>query len=199
MKEDRLIEEAASSRLSQAASVAASIAGRPGQPERPPCDDAFDAVYATYAPLLRKIAVRKFHIPRGDADGLVHDVFATYLTHPQRVRELHPYLIGGICNAARRYWQRTDAERAMFCDGEVCAATPDDALLDSVVRSLLLAATLARLGPSCRETLQRFYLQGESAASIAATRSTTQNSILQLLHYCRARARAAYQSLNEVS
>jgi RNA polymerase sigma factor (sigma-70 family) len=155
----------------------------------------FDDVYDAYRPLLRKIAMGKFHVPRADVDTLVHDVFTTYLAHQDRVRELHPYLVGGICNAARDYWRRTERERAIFCDAEVCPATPDDALLDSVVQTLLVRSALAVLGPSCRDALHRFYVEGETASAIADSRDTTQASILRLLQYCRERARAAYRAL----
>jgi hypothetical protein len=122
-------------------------------------DDVYD-VYDAYRPLLRKIAMGKFHVPRADVDTLVHDVFTTYLAHQDRVRELHPYLVGGICNAARDYWRRTERERAVFCDAEVCPATPDDALLDSVVQTLLVRSALGVLGPSCRDALHRFLRRG---------------------------------------
>lgn len=148
----------------------------------------FDAVYNVYRPLLRKIAMRKFHIPRGDVDTLVHDVFTTYLAQQDRVRELHPYLIGGICNAARDYWRKADREKAVFCDADICPATPGDALVEDVVQTLLVRSALSTLGESCRDALYRFYVDGDTATCIADSRSTTQGSILRLLHYCRERA-----------
>jgi DNA-directed RNA polymerase specialized sigma24 family protein len=178
--------------LSESQSVAGTL-GTAAQEETV----CFDTIYTTYAPLLRKIAMRKFHIPRADVDTIVHDVFATYLAQQERVREVHPYLIGGICNAAREYWRKVDRERAVFCDGDVCAAMTDDRLLESLTQNLLAQSALSTLGPSCRETLRRFYVDGESASSIAASRDTTDNAIFRLLHYCRARARDAYRALAE--
>ena len=157
----------------------------------------FDTVYTTYAPLLRKIAMRKFHVPRADVDSIVHDVFATYLAHQERVRELHPYLIGGICNAAREYWRKVDRERAVFCDGDVCAAMTDDRLLESLTQNLLAQSALRTLGSKCRETLRSFYIDGETASAIAAARNSSANYIFRLLHYCRARAREAYRALTD--
>ena len=160
-------------------------------------DAAFDELYQTYVPLLRAIAMRKFGIPFADVDELVQDVFATYLTHAARVRELRPYLIGGICNAARQYWREAEAERKVFCELDPALARTEEAVLEPLIRNTLMAAALSRLGSSCRETLRRFYLDGESAISIAASRSTTPNTIHQLLNYCRGRARAAYRAMNE--
>ena len=73
---------------------------------------AADAVYVEHAPLLRAIALRRFHIPSGDVDALVHDVFATYFVNASNVRALRPYLIGAICNASRQYWRKRDAAPA---------------------------------------------------------------------------------------
>jgi hypothetical protein len=73
----------------------------------------FESIYSSYAPLLRRIAMFKFGVPRADADPLVHDVFATYLANPTNVRDLHPYLIGAICNASRQYLRRDASEGAL--------------------------------------------------------------------------------------
>lgn len=191
MKEDRHIS------IVGAESLAETVPAIGAAGTHDECDPEFDRLYETYVPLLRRIAMRKFQIPRGDVDELVQDVFATYLTHSARVREIRPYLIGGICNAARQYWRETDAERRVFCDADVCSAQSDDAVLESLIRNTLMSAALSRLGASCRETLRRFYLDGESAISIAASRDTTQNSIHQLLNYCRGRAREAYRAMRE--
>ena len=71
-------------------------------------------------------------------------------------------------------------------------------MLEPLIRNTLMAAALGRLGESCRETLRRVYLDGESAISIAASRETNPNSIHQLLNYCRGRAREAYRAMKEV-
>lgn len=160
---------------------------------------SFDSIYATYLPLLRNIAVRKFGVPRDEAETLAHDVFTTYLANPTNVRELHPYLIGAICNAARQFCRRNASERAIFCEGEVCHATPPNDLVDGVIRALVVRKTLSHLGDSCRETLRRFYLLGETAPAIAAARKTSANYILRLLHYCRKRARALYDQMQRGS
>ena len=159
----------------------------------------FEAIYNAYLPLLRKIAIRKFEIEEQDVDGLVHDVFATYLANPSNVRDLHSYLIGGICNASRQHRRRYTSERALFCRDSTCAATPNDELIDGVVRNLVVTAGLARLGPSCRDTLQRFYLIGETAPAIARSRNTTANYIRRLLTFCRSRLRAIYSETRVAS
>jgi RNA polymerase sigma factor (sigma-70 family) len=163
-------------------------------------DDAgtrFDELYATYQPLLRRIAMRKFGIPLSDVDDLVQDVFATYLANPANVRDLHPYLIGAICNASRQYRRRDEAAPfSPLPEHGGCGATPDDELIDGVVRNLIIRATLNRLGTSCRETLERFYLLGETTRSIAQTRDKSANYICRLLNYCRNRARSIFAEIS---
>jgi RNA polymerase sigma factor (sigma-70 family) len=156
---------------------------------------AFEEAYLRFAPLLRKIAVRKFHIPRGDAETLVHDIFATYLMHASSVRNLEPYLIGAICNASRHYLRRRDATDALFCGETPCMAAPDDDLLREVDRKLLLSRVLARVGSRCRDLLHRYYLRGETTQSIADALHSTPGSVLVFLHQCRKRARAAFDGL----
>jgi len=157
----------------------------------------FDALYASYAPLLRKIAMRKFGIPAGDVDDLVQDVFASYLANQAAVRDLHPYLIGAICNASRQYRRKGDASPfSPRPEHRECGATPGDELIDGVIRNLVIRTTLARLGESCRDTLERFYLLGETTAAIAERRRKTANYICRLLNYCRNRARSIYAGMH---
>lgn len=159
---------------------------------------AFDDLYGTCEPLLRKIAIRKFGVPPRDAEDLVHDVFATYLANRANVFDPKAYLIGAICNASRQYWRKDEA--SPFCDApDECAAAPDEALTNGVIRNLLVGATLRQLGERCRETLQRFYLRGETTLEIARSRDTTSNYICRLLNYCRNRARALYARMSEGS
>lgn len=156
--------------------------------------EPFDALYASHRPLLRKIAIRKFDVPAADVDDLVQDVFATYFANSANVHDPHAYLIGATCNAARRYWRRDHA--SPFCAASAaCAATPTDEVIDGVIRNLVIGATLRRLGESCRETLERFYLRGESTAAIAESRETSANYICRLLNYCRNRARSLYREM----
>lgn len=190
-----LVDQAFPDRLIVVANAAVAARAGAGAPDSAAA--RFEVIYTAYAPLLRKIAMRKFGIPRGDAEALAHDVFATYLANPANVRNLRPYLIGAICNASRQHLRRDAAERELFCGEPICAAAPDEDLVEGVIRNIILSTTLAQLGPSCRETLRRFYFTGESAPMIAQSRNTTANYILRLLNYCRNRARAIYAAMSK--
>ena len=157
--------------------------------------DAVEEIYLTYSPLLRRIALRKFGIPLDEVDGLVNDVFTTYLTNPAVVRDVQPYLIGGICNASRDYWRARHRE-APLVDAESLEA--DDSLLDGIPRRMALAATLCRLRTECRELLRRYYFDGEKKEAIAATIGTSPDNVLYRLHICRRRARKVYETLTRV-
>lgn len=154
-----------------------------------------DDLYTRHAPLLRYIAMTKFHVPGEDVDELVQDVFASYLASPTTVRSPRPYLIGAICNAARHYWREKKNEEAALANVEVVLPPEADRIVDSLGRKLLLATTLSRIGSKCRDLLRRYYLNEESTASIAEDRSTTRDYVLFLLHRCRKNAREIVRSL----
>ena len=158
---------------------------------------SFEEAYLQFAPLLRKIAVKKFGVPIVEAESLVHDVFATYFTNAGEVNAVGPYLIGGICNAARHYLRRADAKHAMFCEEVPCAAMPTEAMQASVERKLLLRRLLARIGMRCRDLLWRYYIVGEDTETIALALSFKPVTVRIWLSRCRKRALSAYDGMTE--
>jgi RNA polymerase sigma factor (sigma-70 family) len=171
----------------------------------PPCADAaasaappagFEEVYLRYAPTLRKIAVRKFHIPAGEAETLVHDVFATYLMHAASVYAVERYLVGAICNASRYYLRRSDAADALFCSETPCMALPDARLQEELDRKLLLSRILAGVGRRCRDLLHRYYIDGDTSSAIAESMESTPGTVLVFLHKCRRRALETYRAMS---
>lgn len=158
---------------------------------------SFEEAYLRFAPLLRKIAIKKYGIPMAEAEPLVHDVFATYFTNADEVNDVGPYLVGGICNAARHYLRRADARDAIFCGEDPCAAAPTESILLEVERKLLLRGLLARIGSRCRDLLRRYYVAGESTRAIADTLHFKPMTVLICLSKCRKRALAAYHAMTE--
>jgi RNA polymerase sigma factor (sigma-70 family) len=174
----------------------ASVRGvRAAEPHGAPA--AFEEAYLRYAPLLRKIAVRKFGISPADAEPLVHDVFATYLTHSSQVQNLEGYLIGGICNASRHHLRRGAAASELFCGEEPCAAAPTESIALEVERKILIGRLLGRIGSRCRELLHRYYVNGETTSAIAGELQFKPASVLIFLSKCRQKARLAYHALHE--
>lgn len=154
----------------------------------------FDLLYAAYRPLLRRVAMRKFGVPPRDAEDLVQDVFATYLVREAEVRNPPAYLYNAISKASQRYGQRRAYGRAerQIDDHQELPGDSTEHFDDEIIRMLMLRATMEKLGPSCRDTLYRFHVLGEKAASIAASREKKENYIYRLLNYCRNRARDIY-------
>ena len=93
----------------RAAPVPEQSAGR-GAPAR------FEEAYLQFAPRLRKVAIAKFGVTPEDAEGLVQDVFATFFMHSDAVEQVERYLIGAICNAARKHLKRSGTADVLFCD-----------------------------------------------------------------------------------
>jgi DNA-directed RNA polymerase specialized sigma24 family protein len=160
---------------------------------------AFEEAYLLYAPRLQRIAIRRFRIEPGDAEVLVQDVFTTYFQHAASVQMLEPYLIGAICNASRNFLRRSSASKALFCGEHPCAATPDDALLNELVRKTLLAKMLARVGEPCRSLLRRFYVNGDGTEVLARLFNITRPAVKVKLFKCRQRALEAYRLMTERS
>jgi RNA polymerase sigma factor (sigma-70 family) len=154
--------------------------------------DAVELLYLRYAPILRRVAIGKYSIPGADADELVNDVFATYLTKPDLVRDLRAYLFGGIHNAGRDYWRRRNREVALE---SVAEPYVEEGMLEGLSRRMLVAAALARLRSKCRLVLFRYYCQGDRKESIAAEINTSPANVLYLLHKCRQHARRVCEAL----
>jgi RNA polymerase sigma factor (sigma-70 family) len=156
-----------------------------------------DEIYLQHASLLRRVAIRKFNVPLADAENLVHDVFIDYLVSTRTVRgELRGYLVGAICNASRNYWRSRRHEGRVFADDEAsCADVLSEDIFNGLARNLVVASTLARLGQRCREALQRYYLDGEDTCTVAAAMKTSPSNVNYLMHVCRKRARAVYETL----
>lgn len=158
---------------------------------------AAEELYARYAPVLRRIALTRYRIPREDVEALVNDVFATYIGHAPHVRVVRAYLIGAIQNAAMQYNRTRIREANMLAADSHSLPSREEGIADVVGRKLLLATVLSRVSGRCRDLLRRYYLEEESTASIAADRGTTSDYVLILLHNCRKRARSICHRLVE--
>lgn len=157
----------------------------------PPIPSA-EEVYRDVAPLLRRIAVRKFGVPPNDADGLVHDVFITYLARPTNVRgDLRGYLIGSICNASRYYWRSKKSEERVFSRDEALDDAPgtSEDIFEGLAQNLMVSAVLSRLSPRCREALRRYYMDGDTTSAIATALQTSSGNVNYVMFVCRKRAR----------
>lgn len=166
--------------------------------ERPSASETLEALYREHAAILRANARRRFNIIEpDDIEGLLNDVFMSYLERQPQAEDVRAFLLGAMNNACKHYLRKRKNEAPLLPEHE---HTPDSSTEEEIERWTLflsLGATLARLGTKCRETLRRYYLHDENPDSIATKLDTTIGYIFQLLSTCRRRAREIYRDLTE--
>ena len=153
--------------------------------------------YKGHAARLREIVERKFNIPPCDAEAIVNEVFACFITRREDVRDEEKWLVGAVCHASRAYWRAASRTCPLPADvGEY--VDPESPLLEArIVDRVTMSRALSQVAPKCRELLRMFYSEGYSAAEIAERLDTSTGYVAQLLHGCRKRVRAAYDRLKE--
>ena len=151
-----------------------------------------EVLYREHEGLLRSIAQYRYRVPPCDAEGLVHDIFASFLERQPEAYDVKAFLIGSINNACKHYWRKRQYEEPLLPHHELTPSDDEAAKLERWALRLSLGATLARLGGKCSETLRRYYLRDESAESIAQELDTSPAYVWQLLSSCRKRARQIY-------
>lgn len=166
--------------------------------ERPSAAETLEALYREHAAILRANARRRFHIiAEDDIEGLLNDVFMSFLERQPRVDDVRAFLIGAMNNACKHYLRKRKNEAPLLPEHEDRPDSSTEEELERWTLFLSVGATLARLGPKCRETLRRYYLRDEKPESIATTLDTTTGYVFQLLSTCRKRAREVYRDLTE--
>jgi len=112
-------------------------------------------IYREHAPFMLFVAIRDFHVPPGDSESIVHDIFTRYFTNPSIVRgELKPYFRGAVRNGCLEYWRTRDRENGVFCDPDDASAeevVDERSLAETIATRLAVTETLARLRPRCRD------------------------------------------------
>jgi RNA polymerase sigma factor (sigma-70 family) len=160
-------------------------------PDTPPAADRGHPVavaYEVHREFLRVIAEQKFHVPTDDAGPLVNDVFVSYLRNHERVRDERAWLIAAICNAAREYWYHHGRRK-----GLVESASADAVTIDGIAERLDLAHVLARLPERCRKALWLRVVEGRSPDELAEFLATSVTNARQIVHRCKAYARALFE------
>ncbi len=160
--------------------------------ESPSATQTLAWLYERDAPLLRTTARLRFNIPSGDEDALVHDVFASFLERQPRTDDVRAYLLGAIGHACRHYWRKRQHEAPLLSEHEGRSDANAAEQMEQWALNVSLGTVLTRLGPKCRETLERYYFGGERPEAIARDLVTSVAYVFQLLHNCRKRARDIY-------
>lgn len=148
-------------------------------------DDPIAAVYDEQFEFLRRIAAGKFGIPAPDDEGIVHDVFVTYLRQRGKVINERRWLVAAVCNACRAYW-RSSAKHGALRETRELATSTDSAMSSRIDARRLLR----RLPERCRELLRLKFYDGCTANDLAAHYRTSVPYAKLMLHRCMAAARA---------
>jgi RNA polymerase sigma factor (sigma-70 family) len=154
--------------------------------------DSFERLYREHGVLLRKIAIRRYSVPPGDAEALVHDTFVLYMQRHTIVREPKAWLVAAMANECKHYWRDRKREEPLLPEHDETADPAADKELEKWMRQNALAAVFARLGARCREMLQRYYLGDETKEALADDMSAKPGRIRQLVMLCRRRARELF-------
>jgi RNA polymerase sigma factor (sigma-70 family) len=150
-------------------------------------DTRITRAYETHWPLLRSVAARKFRVPDDDIQELVQDVFVSFVRHHARIRDERSWLVAAICNASRDYWIRKGAASSAL-EWTFDPLVTSDADVDR----LDVAAVLAQLSGRCAEVLRLRFFDGWSTDEVAIRLGITPNNVKQIVHRCKANARALF-------
>lgn len=160
--------------------------------------DEVEALYLRHRTLLLFVGCRKFRVPECDAEGLIQEVFLSYLQNSTKVQNVRAWLVAAMCNASRHYWRlqgRVDQLPEDFSDrGDPRAQK----VADEFAMKMTMQQTLGYLQPRCRETLFLHYYEGRSASDVAQELETTSRYAEKLIHNCLKRAREIYLNITGV-
>jgi RNA polymerase sigma factor (sigma-70 family) len=156
----------------------------------------FVQIYEANFGLLVALAVRKFQVPFGDAEGLAHEVFLSYLKRRKEIRELHKWLIGAICNASRHYWRKNDRNIDQL-DDEANSIHVDPVsahVMDWLPARIAAGEALAVLSPRHQHILRLRYYEGYSIPEIAEELGVTAKYAQKLVIKCLRRAEEFFKA-----
>ncbi len=166
-------------------------------PLEPPQEDIGE-LYVRHRTLLMHIGNRKFRIAEPEAEGLIQEVFLSFMTTTTRIANVRSWLVAAMCNASRHYWRvqgRTEGLPENFNDHT--DPTSDD-IAEEFSRVITMRQALDYLQPRCRETLYLHYYEGLSANEVARAQDTTSRYAEKLIHNCLKRVREIYFSITAV-
>ena len=180
------------------------LVARPGaRPYVPAAERAagvdVEALYVQYRTLLLAVACRKFRVPDADAEGLLQEVFLSFLQNGSRIDNVKSWLIAAVCNASRHYWRSQGRSEQLPEDYLEHSDPVSHSLHEKRATELTVQKALGYLQPRCRETLRLHYFEGRSASEVAKELETTTRYAEKLIHNCLKRVREIYMSISAVT
>ena len=154
-------------------------------------------LYVLHRPLLLHIACRKFRIAENDAEGLLQEVFVSFMTTTTKVENVKAWLVAAMCNASRHYWRGQGKTESLPENFDECDPR-SQSFAEQVAMEITMRQALDYLQPRCRETLHLHYFEGRSANDVAEKLETTNRYAEKLIHNCLKRVREIYFKLTTV-
>ncbi len=157
-----------------------------------------ESLYVQHRTLLLSVACRKFSVPEADAEGLLQEVFLSFLQTGAQIDNVRSWLVAGICNASRHYWRSQGRSESLPEDYLERSDPGSDSLPEKRAMEMTIQQALGYLQPRCRETLRLHYFDGRSASEVAAELDTTTRYAEKLIHNCLKRVREIYMNITAV-
>lgn len=141
-------------------------------------------MYEEHVRLLIGTAMSRYRIPEIDAQTLAHDVFLSYITKMDEVRDCRAWLVGAMCNASKHYLRAQ--RRHVELEPDVFEAP------NTVHHELAARECFECLTPRCQLALRLRYLAGYSLQEIATELDTTAKYAQKLVSRCLRQAQERY-------
>ncbi|HUP46505.1 MAG TPA: sigma-70 family RNA polymerase sigma factor [Thermoanaerobaculia bacterium] len=158
-----------------------------------------EVLYVQYRTLLLSVACRKFRVPDADAEGLLQEVFLSFLQTGAQIDNVRAWLVAAICNASRHYWRSQGRSEPLPEDYLEHSDPGSHSLPEKRATEMTIQQALGYLQPRCRETLKLHYFDGRSASEVARELETTTRYAEKLIHNCLKRVREIYMNITSVA
>jgi RNA polymerase sigma factor (sigma-70 family) len=160
--------------------------------------DDTEGIYREHYHLLLYVACRKFRVPEADAEGLIQEIFISYLSAAPGIRDVRAWLVAAVSNASRHFWRSHGRTESLPEDYGERSDPLSHGLAETLALRLTVQQTLGYLEEKCRETLRLHYFEGCSAMEVARQFDTTNRYAEKLIHNCLKRALEIYKNLTAV-
>jgi RNA polymerase sigma factor (sigma-70 family) len=148
-------------------------------------DDRLAAVYRDNYPVLSALARRRFRVPDSEVQGVIHEVFVSFIRHEPKIRDTRAWLVGAVCKASRKYWSHGTREEAT----DLSQRADPKPLLDTLTARVDAVLALRQLGERCREVVRLRFFEGFGFDELASHFSITAPSAKLKLARCMQTAR----------
>jgi len=166
------------------------VAGcRNGDPE------AWNALVERFARYVSAIATQAFRLSAHDAEDVFQDVFTRVYERPGSLRSddaIRPW-IGQLTRNCCLDLLRSSGRVMLVAEPE--QQTADDVIAD-LDEALMVRDGLARLGPECRDVLDRFFCRDESYRTIGAELEIPAGTIASRISRCLGQLRSELEGRN---